>query len=492
MNPESSLKSIYRHPLALLSDLYEFTMAYGYWKEGIAEREAVFNLFFRRHPFGGTFAVAAGIEVAIDYLMNFHFEASDLAYLEKLDGGDGKPLFEAGFLDYLSRMKFTCHVDAVPEGTAVFPYEPLIRVQGPILQAQLFEPALLNIINFQTLIATKAARICWAAHPDPVVEFGLRRAQGIDGAISATRAAFIGGCESTSHLLGGKLFDIPVKGTQAHSWIMAFPTEEEAFRSFARSMPNNCVLLVDTYDSIGGVKNAIKIATEMRKNGIEMLGIRLDSGDLTRLSIEARKMLDKAGFTKAKIMASNELDEYLIQDLKRQGAQITIWGVGTNLVTGKEQPALDGVYKLSALKDEAGNWEYKFKISDQLAKVTNPGIHQVRRYYNESGNIADMIYDVGIGVPSKPVIQDFVDPTVKKEVSPKWKHRDLLVPMVRKGKSVYAIPSLKKMQANTNEELSNLSLETRRLINPEPYFVGLEKGLYEQKIAMIKRVQKKR
>lgn len=491
MKPKSFLQSIYRQPLALLSDLYEFTMAYGYWKEGIAEREAVFNLFFRKRPFGGAFAVAAGLEAAIDYLMDFHFEASDLAYLEKL-GSNGKPLFERKFLDYLSKLKFTCSVDAVPEGTAVFPYEPLIRVQGPILQAQLFEPALLNIINFQTLIATKAARICWAAHPDPVVEFGLRRAQGIDGAISATRASFIGGCESTSHVLGGKLFDIPVKGTQAHSWIMAFPTEEEAFRSFAKSMPNNCILLVDTYDSMGGVKNAIKIATEMRKNKIEMLGIRLDSGDMTRLSIEARKMLDKAGFKKAKIMASNELDEYLIQDLKRQGAQITIWGVGTNLVTGKDQPALDGVYKLSAMKNEKGKWENKLKISDQLAKVTNPGIHQVRRYYDESGNIADMIYDLEIGVPSKPVIQDALDTTLKKVVNPKWKHRDLLIPMVRKGKKIYKTPSLKQMQKNTHEELSQLSPGMRRFIDPEHYFVGLEKGLYEQKLSMIEQLQKSR
>ena len=485
MSSKDPLKSIYRESLALLTDLYELTMAYGYWKLGIADREAVFHLFFRRKPFNGGFAVAAGLEIALDFLEHFRYSASDLAYLEQLKGTDGSALFEPAFLEYLSHLTLKCDIDAVAEGTPVFPYEPLLRVKGPILHAQLLESPLLNIINFQTLIATKSSRICWAARPDPVVEFGIRRAQGIDGALAASRAAFIGGAESTSNVLAGKIYGIPVKGTHAHSWIMAFDDEEDSFDAYAQVMPNNCIFLIDTYDTIGGVKKAIHVAKRMRSKGIEMIGVRLDSGDLAHLSIEIRKLLDEANFKDAKIMASNELDEQIINDLKHQGAKINVWGVGTNLVTGKDQPALDGVYKLSAIKDERGSWQYKVKISEQLVKVTNPGIHQVRRYYDERGNFADMIYDIHSELSLEPRCIDPLDPTKWQIFSPQMQYKDLLIPVVVGGKRVYKSPSLPEIQEKAQRELSQFHPAMRRFLYPQPYFVGLEKSLYETKLSLI-------
>ena len=485
------LKTIYRESLTLLTDLYELTMAYGYWKLGMAERESVFHLFFRRKPFGGGFAIAAGLEIALDFLEHFRYSASDLAYLEKLEGSDGSALFEPAFLDYLSKFSLKCDIDAMPEGTPVFPYEPLLRVQGPILHAQLLESPLLNIINFQSLVATKAARICWAARPDPIVEFGLRRAQGIDGALAASRAAYIGGCESTSHVLAGKIYGIPVKGTHAHSWIMAFDEEEDSFEAYADVMPSNCIFLIDTYDSVAGVKKAIAVAKRMRQKGKEMIGVRLDSGDLAHLSIEIRTLLDDAGFPKAKIMASNELDEHIITDLKHQGAKINVWGVGTNLVTGKDQPALDGVYKLSAIKDERGKWQYKVKISEQLVKVTDPGILQVRRYYNEQGYLADMIYDIHSKLPATCQSIDPLDPTRLQTTYPEMQHKDLLVPIMRDGKTIYKTPPLSQIREKTLKELAEIHPAMRRFLYPQPYFVGLEKSLYETKLSLIREIKKK-
>jgi nicotinate phosphoribosyltransferase len=484
------LRTVYRDSLALLTDLYELTMAYGYWKMGMAKRDAVFHLFFRRKPFNGRFAIAAGLEMVLDFIEHFHYSATDLAYLEQLKGSDGAALFELKFLEYLSTLSFDCDIDAMPEGTPVFPYEPLLRVQGSILHAQLLESPLLNMINFQTLVATKAARICWAARPDPVVEFGMRRAQGIDGALAASRAAFIGGCESTSHVLAGKIYGIPVRGTHAHSWIMAFDDEEASFDAYAEVMPGNCIFLVDTYDTIKGVKKAISVAKKMRKKGLEMMGVRLDSGDLAHLSIEIRKLLDQSGFPAAKIMASNELDEQMISDLKQQGAKVTAWGVGTNLVTGKDQPALDGVYKLSAIKDEDGKWQYKLKISEQLAKVTNPGIHQVRRYWDERGNFADMIYDVHSVLPSEINAIDPLEPTHLQRLSCDMKYKDLLVPILRKGKRIYQVPPLKEIRKKAFSELSQFDPAMRRLLHPQPYFVGLEKSLYETKLSLIQELKK--
>jgi nicotinate phosphoribosyltransferase len=477
--------------LALLIDLYELTMAYGYWMKGMADREAVFHLSFRKKPFGGSFAIAAGLEQASNYIENFRFEQGDLAYLASLRSGE-KPLFDKKFLDYLKNFRFRCDLDAMPEGTPVFPYEPLLRVQGPILDAQLLESILLNIINFQSLIATKAARISWAAKSDEVVEFGLRRAQGIDGAISASRAAHIGGCHSTSHVLAGKLFDIPVKGTQAHSWIMAFNEEEESFRAFVEIMPDNCILLVDTYDSVKGTKHAIKIAEELQKREKKLCGVRLDSGDLAHLSIQIRKLLDGAGFSDVKIMASNELDEHIISDLKQQGAKITIWGVGTNLVTGKDQPALDGVYKLSAVQDAHGKWQHKIKISEQIAKVTDPGVLQVRRFFDENGYIADMLYDIHTPLAKEIVIVDPFDPSAKRRISPQVSYHDLLVPIFKRGKRVYNHPKLSQMRATCIRELEKLSPSMRRFLNPQPYFTGLEKSLHEIKLKMIDEIKAER
>lgn len=481
---------IYQENLALFTDLYELTMAYGYWKTGMAKKEAVFHLFFRRKPFQGTFAIAAGLETALNLLKNFHFEASDLAYLETLRGTDDRPLFEKAFLEYLSTFSLKCDIDAVPEGTVVFPYEPILRVQGPIIHAQILESLLLNIINFQSLIATKASRICYAAHPDPVIEFGLRRAQGIDGALSASRASFIGGCPSTSDVLAGKLFDIPVKGTHAHSWIMAFPDEEESFKAWGDVMPNNLIFLIDTYDSIKGAKKAIHVAQALRQKKIQMTGLRLDSGDLAQLSIEVRKLLDEAGFKTAKIMASNELDEYLIAELKRQGAKIDLWGVGTHLVTGKEQPALDGVYKLSAIRDsKTAPWRYKVKISEQLVKVTNPGLLQIRRYSDSTGYAYDLMYDQSQPLPSKLTALDPFDPmSTKTAVSDTY--RDLLIPVMRKGKIVYDLPSLSEIQKYSLAELEKFNPAIRRFLNPPLYFVGLEKTLYDCKLRLIEEIKR--
>ncbi len=467
---------VYQQSLALLTDLYQLTMVYGYWKAGMANREAIFHLNFRRWPFQGGFALAAGLETAIQFLLGFQFSPSDLAYLEELK------LFEKPFLEFLSTFRFACDLDAMPEGTLVFPYEPLIRVKGPLWQAQLLESPMLNILNFQTLIATKAARICLAAHPDPVIEFGMRRAQGIDGAISASRASFIGGCESSSDVLAGKLFGIPVRGTHAHSWVMAFDEEEKAFETFAKMRPKNCVLLVDTYHSLEGVKKAIKVAKTIP--GFELAGIRLDSGDLAHLSIEIRALLDSAGFTETKIMASNELDEHLIHDLKRQGARIDIWGVGTHLVTGKDQPALDGVYKLSAIQNERGEWVYKLKLSDQTAKVTNPGCLQVRRFFDGLFYTGDAIYDEFLGIEDPVTILHPQDPN--RQMQGKGNKMDLLVPIFRKGKLVYSPPSLQAIQAHAKRELTRLPPSMERFINPEPYLAGLEKKLYQKKLELMR------
>jgi nicotinate phosphoribosyltransferase len=437
-------------------------------REGLSPKRLSF-IFFRNKPFKGTFAIAAGLEPVLDYLKDFQYTSSDLSYLAALVGSDGNPLFEEAFLDYLSALKFSCDIDAMPEGTPVFPLEPLIRVQGPIIQAQLLEGFLLNIINFQSLIATKAARICYAAGTDPVIEFGLRRAQGIDGALSASRGAYIGGACATSNLLAGKLFGIPVKGTHAHSWIMTFEDEEEAFFAWGEAMPNNVIFLVDTYDSIEGTKKAIKVARRLREKNIEMRGVRLDSGDLAYLSIEIRALLDEAGFEEVEIMASNALDEYIIQDLKRQGAKINSWGVGTNLVTGKDQPALDGVYKLSALRDSPNEpWRYKIKISEQPIKITTPGILQVRRFQDGRGYLSDMIYDIATELPE-------------------GSSHDLLIPVIRKGQVVYASPSLDEIRAKAIKELSHFRPGIRRFLYPRPYPVELEPSLHKLKLSMIKK-----
>src|SRR5207302_7449314 len=362
---------------------------------GVSDHEAAFHVTFRHNPFGGQFTVACGLATVTDFLRMFHFTETEIAYLASQRGNDGKPLFDSGFLDYLRDLRLTCDIDAIPEGTLVFPNEPLIRVSGPVAQCQLLETTLLNILNFEGLIATKAARVCLAAKNDPVIEFGLRRAQGVDGGLTAARAAYIGGCAGTSNLQAGERFGIPVSGTQAHSWIMFFENDGEAFETYARAMPNNCVLLVDTYNSIEGVRHATDVASQLRKEGHEMIGVRLDSGDRVALSIEARRMLDKAGFTNAKIVCSGDLDEHVITDMKRHGAKIDMWGVGTKLTTGKPDAALGGIYKLGAVRSPGGQWQYRIKLSDECAKMSVPGRLQVRRFHQPDGRfVGDAIYEI--------------------------------------------------------------------------------------------------
>lgn len=482
---------IYKESLALLTDYYQLAMSNGYWKSGLDKKEAVFHLFFRRAPFQGGFTVAAGLETVIDYLQNFHFDSSDLQYLSELENSDGERCFCPKFLDYLSTMRFSCQVDAMPEGTIAFPYEPLLRIQGPLIQCQLLESPLLNLINFPSLIATKAARVRIAAKEDQVLEFGLRRAQGIDGSLTASRSAYIGGCSATSNVLAGKLFGIPVRGTHSHSWVMVFDDELEAFQTLAQTMPANTVFLVDTYDSLEGVKKAIEVGKWLKSQGKTLKGIRLDSGDLAYLSIKSRQMLDEAGFPHAAIVASNELDETLISELKRQGAQIGVWGVGTNLVTSKDQPALDGVYKISALRDPGGPWKYKLKLSEQMIKVSNPGILQVRRYHSKSSetNIADLIYDVNANLNQETYLIDPFDPTKQKILKKGMQEEDLLVPIFRDGKLVYKLPSLEEIRARTLRELGKFHVGIKRFMNPHQYVVGMEKSLYDLKIELIKNIR---
>lgn len=473
------------HGSALLTDLYQLTMAYGYWKTGTCEKEAVFHLFFRKPPFQSGYTIAAGLSDAIAWLRELRFSEEDVAYLATLTGNDGAPLFEPAFLTHLRNFTFTCDVDAIPEGTVVFPNEPLLRIQGPIIQAQIVETALLNFINFQTLIATKAARICLAAQGEPVLEFGLRRAQGVDGALAASRAAFIGGCAATSNVLAGQIFGIPVKGTHAHSWVMSFDDEPEAFRAYAEAMPNNCVFLVDTYDTLEGVARAIEVGRWLRGKGHEMVGIRLDSGDLAYLSIEARRMLDEAGFPKAVIVASNDLDEHIIASLKQQGAKIGMWGVGTKLVTAFDQPALGGVYKLGAIREARGPWIYKVKLSEQAVKVTTPGVLQVCRFARNGEFVGDMIYNEYAPPAGARVIVDPNNSTRRKAIPADATREDLLVPIFRNGVLVYDEPALPEIKARAQAQLGQLYAGTKRLLNPHEYPVGLEPGLFELKTELI-------
>ena len=471
--------------LALLTDLYQLTMAYGYWKSGTHTKEAVFNLFFRKNPFKSGFGIACGLQNVVELLQNFCFEESDLAYLAELKGSDAQPLFEAAFLDYLRQLKFSCDVDAIPEGTVVFPQEPLLRVRGPIMQGQILETVLLNMINFPTLIATKAARICHATRGEPVLEYGLRRAQGIDGALTASRAAYIGGCSATSNVLAGKLFGIPVKGTHAHSWVMSFDSELEAFQKYAEAMPNNSVFLVDTYNTLAGVRNAVKVGGWLRKRGHELLGIRLDSGDLAYLSIEARKILDAGGFPKAVIIGSNDLDENIIASLKEQGATINVWGVGTKLVTAYDQPAMGGVYKLAAIRAPGGRWEFKVKLSEQSAKISTPGIQQVRRFRRDGEFQADVIYNEEQGIPDGCTAVDPLDMTRRKVIPPGTPFVDLLVPVFRQGKLVYQSPAIHAVRDHAKAQLDSFHAGVKRLLNPHQYPVGLELQLHELRTKLI-------
>ena len=433
---------LYRGGLGLLTDLYQISMAAGYHRAGLADRPAVFHLSFRTAPFGGRWAVAAGLETVAELLEAWRFDAEDLDFLAGLQGADREPLLPPPFLDWLGRQRMRCDVDIVPEGTVVFPHGPLLRVRGPLAQAQLLETPLLTLMNFQTLIATKAARMRLAAGDDQVLEFGLRRAQGIDGGLSASRAAYIGGADATSNVLAGRIFGVPVRGTHAHAWVMVWGDEREAFQRYAEALPNNCVFLVDTYDTLDGVRHAVEVGQWLKARGQRLLGVRLDSGDLLRLSLEARALLDAAGFPEAAVVASNDLDEHEILRLKSLGAPIAVWGVGTRLATGHDQSALGGVYKLGALQGIDGGWQDRVKLSEQPIKVSIPGMLQVRRRLRlEDGLIdGDLIYD-------------------ERDPAPPAGHRDdhdLLIPVLRGGVRVAEPVSIHAARARTLAGLARL------------------------------------
>lgn len=460
----------------LITDLYQLTMAHAYWQQGRLQDEGIFHAYFRRAPFGLSYAIAAGLDPLIEAIQDYRFTVPDIQYLGGLRGADGKPLFGEGFLNYLQRMELQCDIDAIPEGTIVRPDQPLVRVRGPLIQAQLLETLLLNILNFQTLIASQAARIVAAAQEAPVLEFGLRRAQGIDGGMSASRAAYIGGCAGTSNVAAGQRYGIPVKGTHAHSWVMAHDSELEAFRAFAAAMPNNCILLVDTYDTLQGVQNAITIARELQMRGQRLLGIRLDSGDLAALSQAARQLLDAAGLHEVQIVASDSLDATRIRELIAQGAAIDSWGVGTQLVTAAEQPALGGVYKLASYRlSPNAPWRDTVKCSETAEKSSLPGCLNVRRYYDDAGTpIGDLIYDEHAERSDQLVTPQGTRLTFRGATS-----RDLLQPVYRSGALVYARPSLADIRRKATAERCN-----SRLTAPE-YAHGLCPTLLQKKSKLV-------
>ena len=474
--------------LTLLTDLYELTMMQGYFKEKDANEVVIFDAFYRKNPGNGGYAVCAGLEQVIEYINNLHFEQADIDYLRSVG------LFDEDFLDYLLHFRFSGDIYAIPEGTIIFPREPLIKVIAPIMEAQLIETALLNIINHQSLIATKASRVVYAAGGDGVMEFGLRRAQGPDAGIYGARAAMIAGCIGTSNVLCGQMFDVPVKGTHAHSWIMSFPDELSAFRTYAKLYPNSCTLLVDTYDTLSsGVPNAIKIFTEMREAGITLknYGIRLDSGDLAYLSKKAKKMLTEAGFPDAVISASNDLDETLITSLKLQGAAITAWGVGTHLITSNDCPSFGGVYKLAAIKDrKSGTFTPKIKLSENAEKITNPGNKTIQRIYNkETGKIiADLIclVEETFDTDKSLLLFDPIETWKKTHLAPgSYTMRELLVPIFKNGECVYDSPKVMAIREYCRKEKETLWEESLRLEYPHRVHVDLSNALWHMKNQLL-------
>ncbi len=482
-----------RQNLTLLTDLYELTMMQGYFRNMDRNETVIFDAFYRSNPNGGGYAISAGLDQLIKYIKELHFAPQDIEYLA------GLQIFDQDFLDYLADFRFSGSIYAIPEGTVIFPREPIVKVIAPIMEAQLVETAILNIMNHQSLIATKASRVCWAARGDGIMEFGLRRAQGPDAGTYGARAAVIGGCIGTSNVLCGQLFHVPVKGTHAHSWIMSFPDEYTAFKTYAEMYPSACILLVDTYDTLkAGVPNAIRVFQEMRDSGVTLTsyGIRLDSGDLAYLSKKARKMLDEAGFSDAVISASNDLDEYLIDSLKVQGAAITSWGVGTNLITSKDWPAFGGVYKLAAIMGEDGKFIPKIKLSENSEKVTNPGNKTIYRIYDkETGKIkADLIclVDETFSEEEPLLLFDPLEPWKKTKCKPgTYTMRELLKPVFVDGECVYESPEVMDIRDYCLKELSTLWDETRRLINPQKVYVDLSNKLYQIKIALLDQMSEK-
>lgn len=473
--------------LTLLTDLYELTMMQGYFKSNTAET-VIFDVFYRRNPCDSGYAITAGLEQVIDYIKNLRFSNADIEYLSSLH------IFDDDFLEYLRNFQFTGDIYAIPEGTVVFPHEPLVKVIAPIMEAQLMETAILTIINHQSLIATKASRVVYAAKGDGIMEFGLRRAQGPDAGVYGARAAMIGGCIGTSNVLAGQLFHIPVKGTHAHSWIMSFSDEYTAFKTYADLYPDACCLLVDTYDTLNsGVPNAIRVFHEMRDAGIPLknYGIRLDSGDLAYMSKKARVMLDAAGFEDAYISASSDLDEYLIDSLKSQGSKISSWGVGTNLITSKDCPAFGGVYKLAALKEESSD-EFipKIKLSENTEKITNPGNKTIYRIYDKTYNKirADLICltDETFDTAKDMIIFDPLETWKKTKIRANtYTLRELLIPIFKNGNCIYHSPSVMEIRDYCSAELNTLWDETRRFVNPHKVYVDLSDKLHKIKTGLL-------
>ena len=472
---------------ALLTDLYQLTMAQGYWKTGLSEDQACFHMYFRDNPFSGGYSIACGMAQLAELVDGFRFSGEDCEYLAGLKAPGGGALFEPEFLEWLGDLRLSVDIDAVHEGTVVFPNEPLVRVTGPIMQCQLLETALLNCVNFETLIATKAARVCLAAE-SPVAEFGLRRAQSYAGGVWASRAAVVGGCASTSNVLAGKLFGLPVSGTHAHSWVMAFESELEAFRAYARAFPNNCILLIDTYDVRQGLENAITVGLEMKQRGERLIGVRIDSGDLSWLAKMCRERLDEAGLSDCGVVLSNDLDEYTISSIRNEGAQVMSWGVGTKLATAYDQPTLGGVYKLSATRaGKDAPWVDRIKIAENSSKLTFPGVLGIRRYYHEDGFIAgDMVYDVNAPINGEERIVDPMDQLRQKVLSGK-RFEELLHPLARNGKSVLE-PCYRDALAaaeRVRQGLENVHETQKRMLNPHSYPVGLECGLAHRRLDLV-------
>lgn len=470
--------------LTLLTDLYQLTMMNGYYLKGRHEKIAIFDVFFRQNK-TITYSVAAGLEQVVDYILKLNFGKEEIDYLRSLE------LFDEGFLKYLSTLKFTGDVYSVPEGTLVFPGEPILTVKAPIIQAQLVETAILNILNHQTLIATKAAKVCHAAQGDSVMEFGLRRAQGPDAGFFGARASIIGGCNSTSNVLVGQKYGVKVSGTHSHSWVMNFPSEYEAFKAYADIYPNATLLLVDTYNTLkSGVPNAIKVFDEMRAEGKKPLGIRLDSGDLAYLSKEASKLLEKAGYKNMTICASGDLDEHSITSLKSQGATINLWGVGTKLITSEDMPALGGVYKLSAMENDDGTFTPKIKLSDNSEKITNPGFKSIYRVYVNGMAEADVIFLRGEKIDtSKPLTLYHPLERWKSITFENYQLKEITVKVIENGKLVYKMPRLSEIAEYAKGELATFWEEYKRIDQPHIYKVDLSDGLYELKTSMIKNIR---
>ncbi len=470
----------------MLCDFYELTMSHGYFEKGFKDRITYLDLFFRRCPDGGGFAIAAGLEQIIDYIRDLHFSPEDIQYLR------GRNMFSEAFLDYLSNFRFTGDIWAVPEGTPIFPQEPIITVRAPAIEAQLIETFLLLCINHQSLIATKANRVVRAAQGRTVLEFGSRRAQGADAAILGARAAYIGGCNGTACTISDQLYGVYAGGTMAHAWVQMFDTEYEAFKTYCQMYPNNATLLVDTYNTLkSGVPNAIRAFNEVLKPmGITKCGIRLDSGDMTYLTQKARKMLDDAGWTECQISVSNSLDEYIIQDILRQGAKIDMFGVGERLITARSEPVFGGVYKLAAVVNDEGEIVPKIKISENVGKITNPHFKKLYRFYgNDTGKaIADYLCIHDESVDDSQNIEIF-DPeaTWKRKTVYNYTAKELQVPIFRNGELVYQCPELSQIRKYCLEQVDTLWDEIKRFDNPQNYYVDLSQNLWDIKYGLLKK-----